>query len=155
MKRIIQTIFLLCMALAVHAQQDSTAAHLKFMGMPIEGNITDFTQAVRQKYKLKKKVGDENYYIYTGPFMGHEVYLKVEYTRKSRTAYRVTVTPKNIDQTALADSMVANYGQPYEIQGGYRWNSTEGDILLLLPQGYDPIVMYIDAQGLETLKKEK
>ncbi len=155
MRRLLQTLLLLCVALTGRAQEDSVATHLEFMGIPIEGNITDFTQTMRPKYKLQKKVSDENYYIYRGPFMGHEVYLKTEYTRKSRTVFRVTVTPKNIDQTALADSMIANYGTPYEIQGGYRWNSPEGDILLLLPQGYDPIVMYIDTQGLSALKEEK
>ncbi len=138
-----------------YAQEAEPQPHLNFMGTSIEGNITDFTAALRPKYKLQKKVGDENYYIYKGPFMGHEMYLKAEYTRKSRTVYRVTVTPKNIDQGALLDSMTVHYGTPEPTQSGYGWSVDGGIIMMHTPQGYDPIVMYIDRQGALTLKEER
>ncbi len=152
------TVFVIvhCTLSIVHcfAQQDSTL-HLNFMNIPIQGDITDFTESMRPRYKLQKKVGDENYYIYRGPFYGHEVYMKAEYTRKSRTVYRVTVTPKHIDQNALLDSLVVHHGAPQETKTGYGWSTPEGIIMLQLPQGYDPIVMYIDRKGAAVFQEEK
>ena len=133
----------------------SWAQHLDFMGHPIEGNITDFTAAIRQQYPLQKKVGGDRYYIYQGNVFGNNCYLKAEYTRKSKTVYKITVEPKQIDQNALIDSLVANYGEALEVQGGYRWNRPGGTVFLYTPQGYDPILMYFDEQGVAAFREEK
>ncbi len=125
------------------------------MGIPIEGTINDFTDAMRPRFPLQKRVGDERYYIFKGTVYGHILYLKAEYTRKSRTVYRVTVEPKHIDQNALIDSLVVDYGTPEEITGGYRWTMNEGDVLLYTPEGYDPVLMYFDREGLLKYKEEK
>ncbi len=137
------------------AQADSTQQHLVFMDVPIQGNIADFTQAMLPDYKLQKRVADDKYYIYRGPYYGHEVYMKAEYTRKSRTVYRITVTPQSIDQNALLDSLTAHHGTPQPTKAGYGWSTPQGIIMLQLPQGYDPIIMYIDRQGAAVLKEEK
>lgn len=146
---------LLSLALFISMSVTSWAQHLDFLGTPIEGNITDFTAKMRPRFPLQKRVGDERYYIYHGPVFGHNCYLKAEYSRKSRTVYKVTVTPKNIDQNALVDSLQLHYGQPEEMQGGYRWNREGGVVFLYMPQGYDPFLIYLDAQGVERFREEK
>ena len=66
-----------------------------------------------------------------------------------------SVTPKNVDQTALLDSLVAHYGEPLEIENGYRWNREGGVVLFYTPQGYDPVIFYIDEEASEVFRKEK
>ncbi len=155
MKRLLYYFALMLLSSTAMAQEDTTQVHLNFMNIPIRGNITDFTESMRPRYKMKKKVVDEQYYIYRGPYYGHEVYLKAEYTSESRTVFRVTVTPQHIDQNALLDSLVVHHGMPQEIKGGYGWSTPQGIIMLQLPQGYDPIVMYIDRKGAALFQKEK
>ena len=131
------------------------AQHLDFMGYPIEGNITDFTAQVRQRFPVQKRVGGDRYYIYQGTVFGHNTYLKAEYSRKSRTVYKITVTPKQIDENAFLDSHFAHYGEALEVQGGYRWNRPGGTVFLYTPEGYDPVLMYFDEQGVATFRKEQ
>ncbi len=138
------------MAVGIRAQQ-----HLDFMGYPMQGSITDFTEAIRQRFPLQKKVGGDYYYIFRGSVYGHDSYFKVEYTRKSRTVYKITVTPKQIDQNALVDSLVCHYGNALEVQGGYRWNRPGGTIFLYTPEGYDPVLMYFDEQGVKQFRENK
>lgn len=151
MKHLFLAVFILCLyALPSHSQQ-----HLDFMGVPMGGTIADFTEQVRQRYPLQRKVGGERYYIYMGPVFGHNTYLKAEYSRKTKTVYKITVTPKSIDQTAYVDSLMAHYGEPIEVSNGYRWNQPGGTILLYTPQGYDPVLFYIDEEGVAKFKEEK
>lgn len=125
------------------------------MGIPMEGNINDFTDRMRQRYPLQKKVGGERYYIYKGTVCGHDSYLKAEYSRKSRTVYKITVTPKNIDQNAYVDSLNARYGEGVRIEKGYRWNAPGGTVLLYMLEGYDPVLMLFDEQGVAAFRKEQ
>ena len=143
------------MVLALMFSVGTWAQHLDFLGYPMEGNITDFTAKIRQRFPLQKRVGGDRYYIYQGSVFGINSYLKAEYTRKSKTVYKITVTPKNIDQNALLDSLVAHYQEPIEVQGGYRWNREGGTVFLYTPQGYDPVLMYFDEAGVATFREEK
>ena len=135
-------------ALPMHAQ------HLDFMGFPMGSSIADFTVQIRQRYPMQRKVGGDQYYIYMGPIFGHNTYFKAEYTKKTKTVYKITVTPKNVDQTALLDSLVAHYGEPLEIENGYRWNREGGVVLFYTPQGYDPVLFYIDEEGTAVFRSE-
>ncbi len=149
MKRFVILSLTLMMSVASWAQ------HLDFMGFPIEGTIEDFTERIRQRYPLKRKMGGDQYYIYQGTVCGHISYLKAEYSRKTKTVYKITVQPQHIDENAYVDSLVARYGRAEEIQGGYRWIKPGGEIFLYLPQGYDPVLMYFDVKGFEKYKAEK
>lgn len=131
-----------------------SAQHLDFMGYEMGINIDDFTKQMRQRFPLQKKVGGERYFIYNGTIYGHNVYFKADFTRKSRLVYRVTVTPKHIDQNALVDSLVVHYGEGEEMQGGYRWVQPGGFVFLYMPEGYDPTLIYLDAQAAAVLKQE-
>lgn len=135
--------------------QSLRAQSLDFMGYPMGGNIADFTAQVRQRYPLQKKVGGDQYYIFKGSIYGHDTYFKAEYSRKSKTVYKITVTPKSVDQNALADSLIAHFGDPLEVKNGYRWNQQGGTVFLYLPEGYDPVLIYIDEAGVAKFREEK
>ncbi len=157
MKRLTAVIAFLCLCLGASAQEDSISAqeHLDFFGVPIEGNITQFTANLQPRFRLQKKKGDENYYIYKGPVCGHDMYLKAEYSRKSRTVYKVTVTPQYIDALAFLDSLTVMYGSPEEMEKGYRWMFPAGEVILYMVQGFDPVLIYLDLQGAVAFKEEK
>ncbi len=145
----------LTLALPASAQEEGPAAHLDFFGVPIEGNITEFTKNMQPRYKLQKKVGDDGYYIYRGPVCGHELMMKADYTRKSRTVYRVTVEAKALDVNAFRDSLAVRYGEPAETANGCQWTREGGMIFLNTPQGYDPTLVYLDQAGVIALREEK
>ncbi len=137
------------------AADSASAQHIEFMGVPIQGNITEFTKALQPRYRLQKKKGDEDYYIFKGPICGHDMYFRADYTRKSRTVYKVTVTPQYIDANAFLDSLTVRFGQPEDTGKGYRWTYPVGEILLYTPEGFDPVLIYLDVQGVLALKEEK
>ncbi|MCF0198931.1 MAG: hypothetical protein HUK02_06355 [Bacteroidaceae bacterium] len=137
------------------AAQDSTQVHLEFMGHPICGTITQFADAVRQRYPLQRRVGGDNYYIFRGTVFGHIHYLKAEYSRKNRTVFKITVETKNIDENALLDSLVTHFGTPAETGNGYAWSPPGGAVYLITPQGYDPMLVFIDRQGAAAYKEER
>lgn len=157
MKKTICASLLLFSALGLHAQTTDSAEpkHLDFLGISIEGDIDDFNSRMQPRFKLKKRVGGENQYIYEGSMFGYNTYLQVNFTRKTRTVYRILVTPKNINTMAWQDSLYAHYGEPVETQQGPLWQKPEGMILYYTPQGYDTALIYLDALGNEAFKEEK
>ena len=151
MKKLIAAAILSATALIANAQEE----HLKFQGVPIEGNINQFTDNMQPRYKLKKKQGGEQRYIYEGPVYGYNCYLEASYSRKSRTVYKVMVTPKSINQSAWLDSLSTHYGEPIETDRGLLWAPDGGKILFYTPEGYDPVLIYLDSQGLQRFSEEK
>ena len=150
MKRLTLLFVILCLS-SVYV----CAQHLDFMGAPMGGTIAEFTENIRQRYPLQKKVGGDRYYIYKGSILGHDSYFKAEYTRKTKTVYKITVTPQQIEITSYMDSLVAHYGEPLEVKGGYRWNREGGTVFLYTPEGYDPVLMYFDEEGVARFREEK
>ena len=139
-------------------EQDDTAQtapqHLSFQGVSIEGDITDFTSRMQPRYRMKKRVSGE-YCIFEGPVFGYTTYLQASYSRKSHTVYKVMVTPKAINQEAWLDSLQTHYGEPVETDKGLLWTRPEGKILFYMPQGYDPVLIYLDEIGVNAFVEEK
>ena len=150
MKRLILILALAFVQLATYAQSQ----HLDFLGYKMGSTIDEFTKTIQQHFPLQKKIGGEHYYIFKGSVYGHDSYFKAEYTKKSRMVYKITVTPKQLDQNALADSLIAHHGEPIEVQSGMRWNVEGGTIFLYLPQGYDPVILYFDEEGVAKFREE-
>ena len=149
MKKVSLFFLVLCVSLGIKAQ------NLGFMGYQMGVSIYDFTDAVRQHFPLKKKVGGDQYFIYYGSVYGHDTYLKAEYTKKTHTVYKITVTPKQIDQYVLLDSLKVHHGEPMEVRGGYRWDPEGGTVFLYTPEGYDPVLMYFDMESVAKFREEK
>jgi len=150
MKKILLFAFITLISMGTRAQE-----HLDFLGYPMGIAIEDFTQNIRQRYPLQKKVGGDRYYIFRGNVYGHDCYFKAEYSRKTKTVYKITVTPKQVEQNGLIDSLVVHHGQALEVQGGYRWNVAGGTVFLYTPEGYDPVLMYFDEEGVKKFREEK
>ncbi len=91
MKQLI-TLFILLISLAASAQTE----HMKFMGIPINGNITAFQSKLVQKgFKFVKNGASsgeyEVYKQYSGKFAGKECTLFVSYDRKTKIVYDAQV----------------------------------------------------------------
>ena len=149
MKRTALLVFVLSLLSVAKAQ------HLDFMGYPMGVCITDFAKNVRQRYSLERRVGGDDYYIFKGPIYGHNLFFKADYSHKSRTVYRVTVTPQHIDLNAFVDSITVHHGTAEEVKGGYKWQKPEGSIFLYTPEGYDPTLIFLDAEAAKTCLEEK
>ena len=149
MKRTVLLIFFLSLL------STSKAQNLDFMGYPMGVSITNFTKEVRQRYSLEKRVGGDDYYIFKGPVDGHNVYLKADYSHKSRMVYRITVTPKHIDLNAFVDSITVHHGEPEEVEGGYKWQKPEGSVFLYTPAGYDTTLIFLDYEAAKVCLEEK
>ena len=143
--------------LAAKAQtaENDSVKHLTFMGIPIEGSIDSFKDSMEPKYKLKRKVGSENYFLFEGPMFGHNVYIQAYYSRKTRTPYRVVVSPKHLSLEVWQDSLISTFGDPVRTEQGLLWQRPEGMILHYTPEGYDTALIFLDSKGNEAFREEK
>lgn len=157
MKKTICAILYAMLPVAIQAQtdNDSITQHLDFMGVSMEGNIDDFTQRMQPRFRFKKRVRGENQVIFEGSMFGYNVFARASYTRKTRTVYRMLITPKNINQIAWVDSLTARYGMPVETRQGLLFQRPGGMILYYTPEGYDTALIYLDAKGNEAFTEEK
>ena len=89
-------LLVMVVCLSVNAQTD----HFKFMGIPIDGNVSSFCQKLKEKGFSKDKEDAPNAYCFTGKFYGEDANVQVDYTHDSHTVYSVTVYI--IKRTALA-----------------------------------------------------
>lgn len=155
MKKTICAVLFAFLPIVSQAQEAEPTKHLDFLGISIEGEIDDFTQRMQPRFRLKKRVPRENYNIYEGTVFGHTTLVQANYTRKSRSVYRVLVTPKHINEVAWQDSLAAHYGEPVETPQGSLYQHPSGIILYYSPQGYDSALIYLDNQGNAIFKEEK
>lgn len=90
MKKIISVLFALFVCMAVSAQQ-----HMKFMGIPLDGTIDNFTLKLKTKgltYNVaKSKALGPGAKFYDGTFMGEKATFMVFFNEKSRVVYGVLV----------------------------------------------------------------
>ena len=150
MKKSILFLLTLCLGMPVCAQ------HMDFNGVELCGHVRDFTKKLEQDgFKLKEKRLDDGFYIFQGKFCGQTTYVNIHFTPKSKTVYQARVTPRSIDEVAFMDSVIATYGKEYEPTGeGARWIKENGGVFYIKKDSYDPFVIIMDAEGLQTLKKE-
>ena len=91
MKRIISTLFCLLIMLTSFAQ--SSGEHLKFMGIPITGTITQFQSKLTQKgctyNKEASAVLSAGTRAFKGTFVGNKVDIYAYYDTKTKIVYRV------------------------------------------------------------------
>ena len=115
MKKII-TLVLLAITMSAFAQE-----HMKFMGIPIDGPLQNFCQALEKKnFKLEKAHADRA--RYEGSFTGKPAYVIVEATPKTQTvcdvlvAYMDNRTWEEMEDlySGLKKQLTAKYGEPVE-----------------------------------------
>ncbi len=157
MKKLLCLCLFACLSVSINAQvaTKEKSSHLSFLGIPIEGSIDDFSAKMQPRFTLKKKVGAENHFIFEGAMYGHNMLLQVYYTKKTRTTYRVVVSPKHINMEEFQDSLKHDFGTPNVTEQGLLWQKDEGIILHYTPEGYDTALIFLDAQGNQVFTKEK
>lgn len=90
MKKIISVLFALCLCMAASAQQ-----HMKFMGIPMDGSIDNFTLKLKAKGvtydAVKSRAMGPGGKFYNGTFMGEKATFMVFFNAKSRVVFGVSV----------------------------------------------------------------
>lgn len=90
MKRILSTLFFLLLVVASFAQNNGD--HLKFMGIPLTGNITQFQSKLIAKGCTLDKISSANasngLRIFNGSFAGNKVKIIVFYNPQNKIVYR-------------------------------------------------------------------
>ena len=86
MKKIISVFFALCLCMAASAQQ-----HMKFMGIPLDGTIDDFSMKLRSKGvtydAAESKAAGKGIRKFCGTFMGEMATFTVFYNYKSKIVF--------------------------------------------------------------------
>ena len=86
MKKIISVFFALCLCMAASAQQ-----HMKFMGIPLDGTIDDFSMKLRSKGvtydAAESKAAGKGIRKFCGTFMGEKATFTVFYNYKSKIVF--------------------------------------------------------------------
>ena len=90
MKKIISLLFALCVCLSLSAQD-----HMKFMGIPLNGTIDNFTLKLKAKGVIydaaKSKALSPGSKFYNGLFMGEKATFVVFFNTKSKVVFGVMV----------------------------------------------------------------
>ena len=86
MKKIISVLFVLCLCMAASAQQ-----HMKFMGIPLDGTIDDFSMKLKAKGvtydAAESKAAGKGIRKFCGTFMGEKATFTVFYNYKSKIVF--------------------------------------------------------------------
>ena len=122
MKKII-SLLLLAVSLSTFAED-----HMKFMGIPINGQLSTFCQALEKKnFKVVKMYN--NAAIYEGLFTGRLAYIWVETTPKTRIVSGVSVLYKDNNKWNTMESNYEDVKEQLSIKYGAAVDSTEiGDV---------------------------
>lgn len=88
MKR--QRILFICLALVIPLCVFSQK-HMKFMGIPIDGNANLFCKKLVEKGFCKDTEDVDNAYCFVGKFYGEDANIQVDYTHDTHIVYSVTV----------------------------------------------------------------
>lgn len=135
--------------------QNDTIGHMTFQNVEMGCDIDTFTQRLRPRFELKRKMGGDMYFIYHGFVFGYDTYFQAYYSKKSKTVYKVQVMPKFVNHDALVDSLSAKNGQYVLTDRGELWKNEKGLILLHSVEGSDPAILYLDSKANDLYLKEK
>lgn len=99
MKKIFITLCLLILSCVIYAQTAKTE-HMKFMGIPINGSISNFQQKLEAKgVKMDKIITPKlpaGMRVYEGVFSGESARIYVYFDEKTKTVYRAKAVIENI-----------------------------------------------------------
>lgn len=87
MRRCVSTLLFLLITLQYCFSQN----HMKFMGVPIDGNVHSFCQKLISKGFVKDKGNVQNAYCLIGRFYDEDANIQVDYDPNNNIVYSVTV----------------------------------------------------------------
>ena len=138
MKRIIFLFVFGIMSLISFGQETE---HLKFMGIPIDGTLTEFTQKLIQK-GFKKSDHEQ---LLTGKFAQEDAFVYLYYTPQSKKIFGCTVifnehtswNSLKYDYLKFKESLIQKYGNPIKDIHYFSNPYDEGD-------GYEMTAIQLD-----------
>lgn len=141
---------------AQQEQQADTPKHIMFEGLELKGDIYDFAEALQHRgYKLEKRMGNQQYFLFKGMVAGRSCYFQVSYTKKSRTVWRIVAQISHSENVSFVDSVSTRYGEVFDSnERGYQWMQPTGSVMFMTPQQGDPSLIIVDAEGYLTYKEE-
>ena len=156
MKKLFLTLSFALLAQFVPAQDTVAPDHLAFEGIEMQGDIYDFSKTLqKQGYKQRQRDLNQLFFIFKGNVLGHPEQFRVNFTKKTKTVWRIMAQPHNVPVDVLVDSLTARYGEPYEaVATSYKWMLPAGFIQLEAREGYDPNLVFIDGKGATAYKDE-
>lgn len=120
--------------------------HMKFMGIPIDGNAYSFCQKLEEKgFLMDRDGGNESMDVcsFIGKFYGEDAHIDVEYTHDTHIVYSVTVSI--IKSSALSlYSIQRDYLRAVEEKYKYEKNTLDPQLYkydYYIYDGYDPVGM--------------
>ena len=156
MKKFFLTLLFAIVAQFVPAQAQEPVSHLLFEGVEMKGDIYEFSKVLqKQGFKQKQRDLNQLFFVFKGDLLGHPELIKVNFSKKTKTIWRIMAQPHNVPLDELVDSLTARYGEPYEAVGtSYKWQLPVGFILMEAREGYDPNIIFMDAAGVAAFKDE-
>jgi hypothetical protein len=156
MKKLLLTFLFALAAQFLPAQESAPDTHLLFEGVEMKGDIYDFSKILqKQGFKQQQRDLNQLFFVFKGNVLGHPEQFKVNFSKKTKTVWRILVQPHNVPLDELVDSLKARYGEPYEaLVTSYKWMISTGFIQLMVPEGYDPTLVFIDGLGATAFKEE-
>ena len=107
-KTLLFILFTLILSAPLYAQSKSNQ-HLKFMGIPIDGSITNFQNKLIAKGFKYDKVGSQNLEgptrIFKGLFAGETSWIYVYYDKEQKFVYRVKVVIQRDSESQISSLM--------------------------------------------------
>ena len=162
MKHIL-SLLLVLLPLLTWAQNDSQSKaaeakpqHILFEGIEVKGDIYEFSKVLEHNgYKQVSRDLNMREFVFKGTVCGISQKFKVSFTKKSKTVYRIMLQPQNVPVDEYIAKLCERYGKEYDtITRGLQWTLPTGAVLLATPDGYDPTLVIMDAQGVEKYKDE-
>ena len=162
MKRIL-SLLLVLLPLLTWAQSDRQVSeddvppqHILFEGIELKGDIYEFSKVLqRNGYKMVSRDNNAREYVFKGTVCGLSQKFKVSFSKKSKTVFRIMLQPQNVPLDEYIALLCERYGKDYDtISRGLQWTLPTGAVMLATPEGYDPTLVIMDAQGVERYKDE-
>lgn len=164
-KTLLFILFTLILSAPLYAQSKSNQ-HLKFMGIPIDGSITNFqNKLIAKGFKYNKtasKAIDEPIRIFNGQFAGEKATIYVSYNRDLNLVYSVAATIERNTEDDIINLMskfISNYENKYGIYAekgddAYDFYFDNGCIRLFYDEhvysyGYALYILYTDKLNYE------
>ena len=139
--------FLCCLLIAVVSFAQTANEHLKFMGVPITGTITQFQSKIATKGVQYDKLASSSIAsgtrAFKGTFAGNDVTIFVYYDTQSKIVYRVKSVISGVSED-IAEQKYANMRQLFTQKYNYiQYGEQEEKEALTIDTGNGRIDMYI------------
>lgn len=140
-------VFLCCLIIAVVSFAQNSEQHLKYMGVPITGTITQFQSKIAAKGVQYDKFASSSIAsgtrAFNGTFAGNKVLIFVYYDTQSKVVYREKSVINSVSED-IAEQKYANMRQLFmQKYNDIQYDEQGGKEALTIDTGNGRIDMYV------------